>query len=477
MEMESIKEKGSGIAEESELRNKSITNLFWKYSLFALAGLAVQSLQVIADGNFVGNGIGPIGLAVVGITGSFWQLAIALMGLFGIGGSTLAAVKLGEGDFLGAKKVYGSILTFSFVFTVILSALIIFNLDSALTFIGATSDVLPSAREYSIIFLIGLPFVVSATVAYYFTRISEKPFIALLAYVLPAIIAIIVEYIGIYKLGLGIKAASLATTLCLALGVFLLPYLQFGKTPFKLVKADLKVDFKIIFEVCKVGFAMFIIPFSTMAVIIVTNNMIIKSGGSELHLAAYGVFTYVAYLLSLVTIAFVTGIQPIASYNMGAKLYGRVRKIITTGIVQSSVTIMIVLLIVYLCATPINQFFTGPDPVLLKASIEGMKIYVLLYAFGNISQIVSGYFMAVEKSGFAILNAIARMVIFVIPLIFILSPSFGVKGVWMSQPGADALSFILAMICIYPEYRRLGKLEAENTLNGQYVENNYAKKR
>ena len=61
--MDDIAEKKEEkIASVSEFESKSITSLFWKYSLFALAGMLVQMVGTVADGFFVGNGIGPVGM-------------------------------------------------------------------------------------------------------------------------------------------------------------------------------------------------------------------------------------------------------------------------------------------------------------------------------------------------------------------------------------------------------------------------------
>lgn len=461
MKSEGMAEVETDFAEESELCSKSITKLFWKYSLFALAGLSFQIIQTFLDGVFVGNGIGPDGLAVISITSVLWQVAIGLFGLFGIGGSTLAAIKLGNGDKEGAREVYGNIMIFSFVFTTILSFIIFLNLDKILVFMGATTDIMTASRTYFIVFLAGLPFCVSSTVVYYITRVDEKPFAASVAYIAPAIIAIIIEYFMIFKMNIGIGASAFAMELGMGLAIFLVVYLQYGNSLFKLKLRDFMFNYKIILESCKIGFAMFIIPFSTSAATIATNNMLINSGGTEIHLAAFGTISYLGYFFFMLTNAFVTGIQPIASYNYGAKRYDRIQKLIKIGIVQSSAAVIVLLLIVYGFKESIIMFLSG-DSTILDVTKAAAVIYLILYTFGNISQIVSGYYMSVEKNGFAILNGIARMAIFAVPLIFILPKSFGINGVWMAQPAADMLSCVLALVCMFFEYKKLGKLDAKN---------------
>ncbi len=458
--MEEIMEKNPNLNEESEFGSKSILRLFWKYSLFALLGLMCQCIQVIADGYFVGNGIGELGLAVVSVSSVLWQFALGICGLLGIGGSTLAAIKLGSGDKEAARNIYGTMTVFSLILSVVFAIIICFNVDAILIGMGATPALLAGGRAYVLIFAISFPFIVVGSTAYYFTRLAEKPFAAALVYVIPAFGAIALEYYLIFKLGMGPGASSAAGGICAGFTFILLPYLQFGKTIFKIKKSDFKINFKIVWESCKIGFVMFIIPISIMAAVIVTNNLITANGGTETHLAAFGIAAgYIVYIISIISNAFITGIAPIASYNYGAKLYKRVMSVIKIGVVQSSLVIGVVVIIIYIFIKPIIGFFTGPDPTLLNTTIGALQIYMLLAALGNVSQITSGYFLAVERSWLAILNGISRMTIFAIPLLFILPYFFGLNGIWMSQPGADACSFVLALICLMAEYKRLKKLD------------------
>ena len=458
--METINEKDVIPTVDSEFGTKSITSLFWKYSLFALAGMALQTASVVADGFFVGNGIGSIGMGAIGIIAPFWTISVAFFNLFGIGGSILGAIKLGNGDKEGARDVYGSVVIFSFLFSVIVVILVLLNLERVLTNLGATQELLPAAKEYAVPYLIGIPFCVSGTVAYYFTRLAERPFAASIGYIAPALIAIISEYIFIYKLHMGMAGSAIAWVLCVGMSVLLIPYLQIVDPLFKLKLSDFRINFKLLNESNKIGFAMFIVNIATIFSTIIINNLIAQYGDPSLYIPAFAVVNaYVAYILMIITISFVQGLQPIVGYNYGAKLFGRVKSLIKVGIVQSSISILLIMVLVFAFKSQIVTFFVGPVPPLVDATIEVMKIFLFLYAFGNVSQIVVGYFMSVEKNLLAILNGIARIIIFAVPLLFILPKYYGLKGIWMAQPGADLLAFILALVCIIREYKKLEKME------------------
>lgn len=440
---------------ESEFTTKKIPVLFWKYSIFAFAGMFFQFLTVFFDGTFVGNGVGPLGLAAVSIIVPFWTFGLALIMLFGVGASTVAAIKLGNGDVGGARLVYGKLILFAFFFSLILSIIIMVCLNSVLTALGAAEEVLPAARAYMIPFLIGFPFYVAGTVAYLFTRVAEKPFIATLAYTVPAVISILLEYFMIFKWDFGMTGSGIAYVICTASTAFLVPYLQ-TKTVFKIKSTDFKIDWKTTLGCTKIGFPQFAINIATAINTIIVNNMILRYGGTPMETAIFGIINaYIAFIFVTVTNSFCQGIQPIASYNIGAKQYPRVASLIKVGVTQSTLILIATTAIVFLAADPIIRLFVGPDPEFNGAVKAVMMVFLLLFAFGNVSQVASAYFISVEKIGLAILNGIARILIFAVPLLLILPRIFGLSGIWMAQPGADALAFILAVICLVREYRRL----------------------
>ncbi len=442
-----------------EFGTAKISSLFWKYSMFGLFGLAFQGISAIFNGIFVGNGIGPMGLATIGIIVPFWLTTVGLFGLFAIGGSTLCAIKLGEGNYEGARKIYGSIIVFTAYFSIALAAIVLINVEPILIFLGATPDLLPMAKSYVIPFMIGNPFAIVGTTAYYFTRAAEKPVAAALFYNIPAVAVIFIEYLCIFKWGMGMEAPGVLWPIAVGTSVLLLIYLQRSNTPLKLTSSDFKVDMSIVLEACKIGFVMFIIQIASMAATIIINNLIIKYGGNEWNIAAFSIINaYIAYILMVFTNAFITGIQPIASFNIGAKQYRRVAQLLKIGIIQSTIFIGVIWAFEFIFADKVISTFCGPIPPLVEATKATMMFYLALFAFGNIASIASGYFASVRRNGFAILNGISRIIIFAGPLFFIMPTMFGIKGIWMAQPIADLLAFILAVACLTIEYKRLMKM-------------------
>jgi Na+-driven multidrug efflux pump len=68
------------------------------------------------------------------------------------------------------------------------------------------------------------------------------------------------------------------------------------------------------------------------------------------------------------------------------------------------------------------------------------------------------FFQAIGKAAPAFITAIARQVICLLPLILILPRHFGLDGVWISFPIADALAFGLTFTLFYFHKKKLDRL-------------------
>lgn len=442
-----------------EFATKKITPLFWKYALLALAGLIAQGISVIADGFFVGNSQGTMGLATVGVVTSLWTIIIALGSLFAIGGATLITNKLGEGDYEGAREAYATITIFTFFFSVILSILALLKMDSILFFLGATEEILPHARDYATPFFLCVPFSITGTAAYYYTRSIGKPFASAISYVAPAIIATILEYIFFFKCGFGMEASAFSWVICVGLAFLLIPYLQFTKGGMKIHPKDFRLNVSLIRDALKIGFAPFLIELCVILTTIVVNRQIVNYGRGELEIAAFGTINaYIVYILTLFCNALISSLLPIAGFNFGMRNYQRLRELLKKAASQSVLALTVLLGLIFVFAKPVVTFFVGDDPELISATITIMKVFLSLYTFGYLSLIVSGYYQAIDALRPALISALCR-VAFSTPLFFLLPSIFGYDGIWYAQPIADALAFILCIILIRRELSRLQRMQ------------------
>lgn len=445
--------------EERELGTQPIPKLFVKYASIAFMGMIAQIIMVVFEGIIMGNGLGAHGLACVSIIMSVELMNVALGSALAVGVSTVAGNRLGAGDTEGAKHAFSQGFWLTTILIVVLIILAEIFVEPLVTFLGATPDIFDDTVGAIRVFLLGLPFCVIGQMLCGMLRIDEKPHAAATIQIVSAVVAIIWLAASTFVLNFGVTGAGLYYAISIGLWFVVIYYFVGGKrSVFQIRLADIKLEPGLCLQIIKIGLPLFLLQATSSVYTTVVNNQL-GVLGSSLDIAAFAVINgYVVYIIMMVVQAITYGVQPIAAYNAGAKAYGRMKELLKTSLAIQVLVIAVVTVIVWAAAYPICLLFAG-DPELASVSADATRIVILLGALGWSSQVISSYFECVERVVIATVLGIARYIFFTIPAVYVLGGMMGVQGVWWAQPVADVLTFVLVMVFVVIELKRLSALE------------------
>ena len=89
-----------------------------------------------------------------------------------------------------------------------------------------------------------------------------------------------------------------------------------------------------------------------------------------------------------------------------------------------------------------------------------MRVF-LFFVFLNGVQICSTtFFPAIGKGVKGAALSFSKQILILIPLLLVLPRFFGLDGVMYAQPVADLLSFLLAVVFLWDEFRKMPKEDA-----------------
>ncbi len=445
--------------EERELGTQPIPKLFVKYASIAFMGMIAQIIMVVFEGIIMGNGLGAHGLACVSIIMSVELMNVALGSALAVGVSTVAGNRLGAGDTEGAKHAFSQGFWLTTILIVVLIILAEIFVEPLVTFLGATPDIFDDTVGAIRVFLLGLPFCVIGQMLCGMLRIDEKPHAAATIQIVSAVVAIIWLAASTFVFNFGVTGAGLYYAISIGLWFVVIYYFVGGKrSVFQIRLADIKLEPGLCLQIIKIGLPLFLLQATSSVYTTVVNNQL-GLLGSSLDIAAFAVINgYVVYIIMMVVQAITYGVQPIAAYNAGAKAYGRMKELLKTSLTIQVLVIAVVTVIVWAAAYPICLLFAG-DPELASVSADATRIVILLGALGWSSQVISSYFECVERVVIATVLGIARYIFFTIPAVYVLGGMMGVQGVWWAQPVADVLTFVLVMVFVVIELKRLSALE------------------
>lgn len=440
------------------LGTESIGKLLMKYSIPAIIGMIVNALYNVVDRIFIGNipDVGPLAITGVGVTMPIMTIILAFAMLIGIGVTTNISIKLGQGKKEEAQNLIGNGITLSIIISVIISIVGIIFGDSILKLFGASDQTLYYAQSYIYIILAGTIFNILAFTLNNTIRGDGNPKLAATIMVVGCLTNIVLDAVLIFVFKLGIQGAAIATVISqMVTAIWALMYYVKGKSNLKFEKSSLKLDKSLVKIIFAIGSAPFAMQIATSLVQVISNNAL-KVYGGDLAIGAMATISSISMIFLMPIFGLNQGAQPIIGFNYGAKQYDRANNAFKVSALAS----IIIMTSGWLLIQTVPELIVGmfnKDPKLMKITVNGIRIYLLMLPIIGVSITGSNYIQSVGKAKVAMVLSLLRQVILLIPMIVILPKFFGLDGVWYAQPVADLSATIITVVILVKELRSYKK--------------------
>lgn len=446
----------------------SIPDLLRKQSIPASIGILVMSLNMIVDTVFVGRWVGPMAIGAVTIVMPIVFLVSSLGMAIGIGGSTLISRSLGSGQYNKAQLAFGNKVTLTVVSSILFVLIGLIFQTGILNLFGGRGEILPLAKEYFGIVLIGTPFLAWAMMANPLIRALGFPKYAMITMIVPAIINIILDPIFIISLDMGMSGAAWATSISyFVCALYTMIFLKFKNTELNLHTKYLRLNKNIVQQISGIGSVTLARQGVISILAIVLHNSLYSYGGEE-AISIYGIASRFMMFALFPVLGITQGFLPIAGYNYGAKLWDRVHESIQLSIKYATLIAGIIFLIIMVFTSQVISIFTT-DTDLIDNTVPAMRWIFLATPLIAINLIGSGYFQAIGKAFPALMLTLSKQGFFLIPLIIILPLLFGLSGLWYSFPIADTGAAILTYWYLKKEESKIGLVPISKKFGHQPV--------
>ncbi len=323
------------------------------------------------------------------------------------------------------------------VFGIILSVLITIFIEPVIHFLGGGGVLFPYVKDYmSVVILFCTCYMVGYALEIYI-KVDGNPVYPAICVMTGGLINIVLDYLFVVVYPYGIKGAAFATGMSqLTSTSMLLFYILFKTKKIKFVK--LKFSFKELLKISKVGFAEFLAEVSTGIAIFVFNIIILRELG-EKGVSAFGIIGYISSFVVMTMIGFSQGIQPIVSFNLGAKKYANVIKTLKISLLMIIATGVVFYGSINFFSNKIISTFLN-DTETFKMTKYALAAYSFAYIITGLNIVTAGYFTAVKKVKISTIITILRGVVLIIVFLEILPKIFGTTGIWWSVPAAELVT-------------------------------------
>jgi len=426
-----LKMSGPSIAAVLAIAVYNLIDSFWlaRLSPDALAALTISfPIQVILGGVGVGTGLG---------AGSY------------------AARMFGAGENRKARQTAGQVFFLSAVLGALFIGLILAGPEVILRFFGATTEIIPLSRQYLLTLLPGVPFLFLIMMTGNLFRAEGRPHLVMYSALLYAAVSGILDPFLIFGWGpfprLGIKGAAVAAVTSQIAGALLcFYYLQQGSSKYKLKWHDLRPDYRIILSISQTGFPSIVINLVVSLGMLLHNHIL--GGYSNLAVATLGIVSRMNGLVMIPLYGIGHGLMPLVSYSEGAKLRSRLMATVKVAVKISLGIALLSLLIVEAFAPAIATFFSD-DPELQTLTVTALRINFLILITAAPSLMWINMFIGLGRGKTAMVLLVCRETLILIPLLLLLPSRYGINGVWMAQPLANALAFLFILYWTKRQYR------------------------
>ncbi len=470
-----------------DLGKENINKLLISFAIPCVISMLINSVYNIVDQIFIGKGVGTLGNAATNVIFPLVIIFNAVAGLIGNGAAANLSLKLGEGKKEEGGKIVGSAVTVSIIFSLVLSVIAYFFLPKLVYMFGCTKNVYQYAIDYGRIIILGAPFMMIYSALSQLIRADGSPKYSMVLLVIGAILNIILDPIFIFTFNMGVKGGAIATVIGQIVSfVMAILYLRKVKSV-KLEKESFKVD-KSITRTLGLGLSSFITQATVLALFVFMNNMMTKYGvstkyGADIPLSVYGVISKINSLYISTILGISIGAQPIIGFNYGAGNYERVKETLRKVLSINLVVGLLFNIIFYLFPKEIvSIFIANSDPnykLFLEFAVVICHSFLLVMGLNFLEMTTSIVIQSLGNVKKATMVSFIRQIILFIPIACFMAIYLhkGIYGVLNAGPIADTITFFIAIVIFYSEYRKLSIKEKSTNLEDIKVNNTYKGKK
>jgi putative MATE family efflux protein len=425
----------------SEMGSGRIPSILLSYSAATLSAVLFNSLYTLADALFVSWGVSASAMGGVSVAFPFSIIQGGIAQAAGGGAASIISRKLGAKDINAASVTALTAFVSFWTSAVIIGALGILFMDPVLRLLGTPADLYPYTRQYLTVLMLGNVF---STGFSSIIRAEGNMRYALLIWVIPVTVNIILDPVFIFGLGWGVTGSAAATVLCQFVS-FSMALIFFFSGRFSILKfGGVKIDPKIIPDIFLTGLPVLVQSAGSALGAIVTNQFLKRYGGGE----AVTVYAFINRIISFAVMplmAITQALSPIAGYNYGAKNYIRTGEAIRWSNIYALIYALAMLLFIEAIPEYLLRLLSSDPAVTGSAGI--LRICALALPFTSTAMIAGAAFQAAGKKA-ASIALFSAQTFFLVPALFAGGRAFGLSGVWLSGPVSVVLSCAVGLLVI-----------------------------
>ncbi len=264
-----------------------------------------------------------------------------------------------------------------------------------------------------------------------------------------AILNIVLDPILIFGLGpfpeMGISGAATATVIgqicSMIVGIIL--NIRYNNE-IKLQLKGFRPNIRIICAIYKIGIPSMLTIGIGSVMTFMMNRLLIAIESTATAAAVFGAYFKIQSFFNMPVIGLSHGMSPIIGYNLGANNKGRMFKTYRLALFSSFIYMLIgTAIFIFIPEMPLKIFNASPH--MIEIGTIAFRIIAVSYALSAYSLVTSQFFMACGTSLLALFMSIARQLVVLVPLAYLLGYTLGYNYVWFALPVGELAAVAMAV--------------------------------
>lgn len=438
---------------EISLNNPNIKKAFFKLALPSVIGMLIVSMQMMIDGFFIANSVGARGLAAINLSMPLVNLFMSISMMICAGGAVYTSIELGKGNRKKGNEIFSFTLLIYIILIGILSLFTLIFINKIVILLGADMALIPHVKKYLFTLLLfniplNLPIFTET-----FVRVAGIPNFVFVSSLICITGNIIGDYFLVYKLGLGTFGAAIATASANGIAGLILMFRFFkNRCSLKLIKP--MGDFILLKKILYNGSSEMLTVVSSAVATYIFNLILMKNIGS-LGVSALTIIFYVNSILNICLYGLAQALQPLVSFNLGAKKYPKIMESLKISLFSGLILGIVFFTTMIFQKNLVIELFSKGDIELENLTKEVLSIVIFQYLFSFINVMASAFLTALEKPFESVIVSLFRSLIFTVIYLFTLPIFLGNTGLWLSLPLGEFTCIIISIPLMHYSFKKI----------------------
>lgn len=427
--------------EENKMGVMPINKLLLSMSLPIMISMLVQALYNVVDSIFVAR-INENALTAVSLAFPIQSLMIALGAGTAVGVNAVLSKALGEREYEKVNKTAENAI---FLVWVCYLVFLVVGIFATVPFYVSQTDnaqILAYGKEYLTIVCICSFGLFNQMIFERLLQSTGRTFYTMITQGTGAIINIILDPILIFGLlgmpQMGVAGAAVATVIgqCTA-GVLAIVFNLKANHDVHIQMKGFRPDKKIIKQIYAVGIPSIIMQAIGSVMVYGMNRILIAFTATAT--AVFGVYFKLQSFIFMPVFGLNNGMVPIVAYNYGAGHKHRLIQTVKLSILYAVGIMVVGLIILEVFTAELLGLFNASE-TMLAIGVPALRIISLSFVFAGFCIVAGSVFQALGNGVYSMIVSIARQLVVLLPVAYLLSKLGNVNYVWWAIPIAEIVS-------------------------------------